>query len=96
MTIDEVLIRIREAHPDLTAFGVKSLAVFGSVARGQATNRSDVDILVDFASPATFNGYMGLKLKLEEILGLPVDLVTMRALRPELREEILHEAVRVA
>ena len=77
-------------------FGVRDLAVFGSVARGEASDASDLDVLVDFAGPATFDGYMGLKLFLEDSLGVKVDLVTRAALKPRLRERIESEARRVA
>ena len=77
-------------------FGVRELAVFGSVARGEASDASDLDVLVDFAGPATFDGYMGLKLFLEDSLGVKVDLVTRAALKPRLRERIESEARRVA
>lgn len=77
-------------------FGVRHLAVFGSVARGQARHDSDVDVLVTFEGPADFDRFMDLKFYLEELLGRPVDLVTRRALRPELREGIEREAIRVA
>jgi predicted nucleotidyltransferase len=61
---------------DLTRIGIKSMAIFGSVARDEARPDRDVNILVEFQGPATFNGYMCLKFFLEELLGRPVDLVT--------------------
>ncbi|WP_366636442.1 nucleotidyltransferase domain-containing protein [Aquisalimonas sp.] len=57
---------------------------------------SDIDILVDFDGPATFDRYMGLKFFLEDLLGVRVDLVTRRALRDEVAPQVLQEAVRVA
>jgi len=77
-------------------FGVRALSVFGSVARGEASETSDLDILVDFTGPATFDGFMGLKLFLEDSLGVKVDLVTRAALKPGLRARIEAEARRVA
>ncbi len=77
-------------------FGVKDLAVFGSVVRGEASDASDLDVLVDFDGKATFDGYMGLKLFLEDSLGVRVDLVTRAALKPRLRARIEAEARRVA
>lgn len=77
-------------------FGVASLAIFGSVARDQAGPQSDVDILVEFDDIATFDRYMGLKIFLEDLLGVPIDLVTPRALKPGLRPLIEHEAIDVA
>ena len=72
------------------------LSLFGSLSRGEATRNSDVDILVRFRGKETFDRYMDLKFFLEELFGRKVDLVTVPALRPELREKILKEAVRVA
>ncbi len=79
-----------------SAFGVRALYLFGSVARGTARQASDVDLLVDFEGPASFDAFMGLKLFLEDLLGRDVDLVTRRALKPRLREPIEREALRVA
>jgi predicted nucleotidyltransferase len=77
-------------------FRVRDLAVFGSVARGESSATSDLDVLVDFEGPATFDGFMGLKFFLEDTLGVEVDLVTRAALKPRLRERIESEARRVA
>ena len=77
-------------------FGIHSLSIFGSVARDQAHKNSDVDILVDFEKPVGLFEYARLKMYLEEVLERPVDLVTPEALRQELREDILREAIRAA
>ncbi|TPQ27693.1 nucleotidyltransferase family protein, partial [Methylomonas koyamae] len=66
-------------------FGVTQLALFGSTARDEAGDNSDVDILVGFDGPATSSRYFGVQFYLEDQLGCPVDLVTDKALRPELR-----------
>ena len=76
-------------------FGVKSLGLFGSIARGDASPRSDVDILVEFDAPS-FDRYMDLKFYLEERLGRSVDLVLRGSLKPALRERILREVRDVA
>ncbi|MBN4076912.1 nucleotidyltransferase family protein [Mariprofundus ferrooxydans] len=76
-------------------FGVTSLAVFGSTVRNTASAISDVDILVDFDGPATSERYFGVQFYLEDLFGCPVDLVTEKALRPELRPFIEKEAVHV-
>jgi predicted nucleotidyltransferase len=89
--------RLAELMPAARArFGVRELAVFGSVARGEASDASDLDVLVDFVGSATFDGYMGLKLFLEDSLGVKVDLVTRASLKPRLRARIEAEARRVA
>ena len=92
----EVLRRLREgkAHV-MREFGVSELALFGSVARDEAGDDSDVDILVQFDGPATSKRYFGVQFYLEDMLGCPVDLVTDKALRAELKPFVEREAVRV-
>ena len=77
-------------------YGVKRLALFGSAARDELGVSSDVDVLVAFAGPATFGAYMDLKFYLEDLLGRPVDLVTDKALRNELRPYVEKEMISVA
>ena len=77
-------------------FGVRHLSLFGSTVRDEAREKSDIDVLVEFDDPATSDRYFGLQFYLENLLGCPVDLVTDKALRPELRPHIEKEAVRVA
>ena len=76
-------------------YGVSRLALFGSVVRDTARQGSDVDVLVSFDGPATSERYFGVQFYLEDLLGCPVDLVTEKALRPELRPYIEKEAVHV-
>lgn len=77
---------LHEALPDLRRrFAVLRLGVFGSLARGEAGPDSDVDVLVEFDGPATLDGFMGLKMELENLLGTRVDLATPKSLRPSLR-----------
>jgi predicted nucleotidyltransferase len=93
----EAAVGILRAHlDDLRAMGVRSMSLFGSVARNDAGASSDVDVLVDFHAPATFDTFMDLKLLLEDWLGTHVDLVTRKALRPRIRARIEAEAIRVA
>ena len=96
MKRDEVL-KLLEAHKANLAeqFGVTTLALFGSTARDFAGSDSDVDILIGFDGPATSKRYFGVQFYLEDLLGCPVDLVTEKALRPELRPYIEREAVHV-
>jgi len=77
-------------------FGVRHLSVFGSVARDQAKAESDVDILVSFEKKASFDAFMDLKFYLEEILSISVDLVTEKAMRPEIRSSVEKELINVA
>lgn len=87
---------LAESKPLLASrFGVTGLALFGSTARDAARETSDVDVLVDFDGPATSERYFGVQFYLEDLLGCPVDLVTEKALRPELRPYVEKEAVRV-
>ena len=76
-------------------FGVTRLALFGSTARDVAQSNSDIDILVAFDGPATSERYFGVQFYLEDLFGCPVDLVTEKALRAELRPVIEKEAVHV-
>jgi len=76
-------------------FGLVNLALFGSTARDAAGPHSDIDILVSFNGPATSDRYFGVQFFLEDLLGRPIDLVTDKALRPEIRPFIELEAVHV-
>ncbi len=90
---DEILSILNEHRVELQAFGVGSIALFGSTARDEAGAASDVDILVEFDGPPSFGQFMDLKFYLEDLLGCPVDLVTRRALKPRLRNRVEEEAV---
>lgn len=96
MNADQIIARIRGLRTQLDALGVASLGLFGSVARGEERDDSDVDVLVAFNGPATFDQYMDLKLLLEDALGRRVDLVTERGLREALRPIIERELRHVA
>ena len=77
-------------------FGAKRLALFGSAARDELRDDSDIDVLVEFDGPATFDGYFDLKTYLEQLLGRPVDLVTEKGLRPRARRHVEKDLIRVA
>jgi uncharacterized protein len=96
MERDRILAQLKSRKRRLKKFGIHSLSVFGSVARDQANENSDVDILVDFERPVGLFEFARLKMYLEDVLERPVDLVTPEALRQELREDILREAIRAA
>jgi predicted nucleotidyltransferase len=74
-------------------FGVRRIALFGSAARGEARDDSDLDVLVEFENDPTFLSFMGLKAFLEDQLGRKVDLVTPDALKPRMRPIVEREAV---
>ena len=96
MNRDEVLDQLARNKPTLVArYGVDRLALFGSTVRDAARADSDIDILVSFNGPATSERYFGVQFFLEDLLGRPVDLVTVKALRPELRPFIERQAVHV-
>ena len=92
----EVLDILRTHKPTLAErFGVTELALFGSFARDEATDKSDIEILVRYDGPATSRSYFGLQFYIEDLLGRRVDLVTQKALRSEFRPYVEREAVNV-
>ncbi len=93
MTREDIVRRIAERRADLGRLGVRSLALFGSVARDEAGRESDVDLLVEFSEPVGLFRFLDVKAYLEGLLGCQVDLVTSDALKPGLRERVLQEAV---
>lgn len=91
-----VLELLNQHKPLLAArYGIKALALFGSTACDTARSDSDIDILVTFDGPATSERYFGVQFYLEDLFGCPIDLVTDKALRPELRPFIEKEAIHV-
>jgi predicted nucleotidyltransferase len=91
-TRSSILKTLADHREEVRRFGVRSLGLFGSVARGQATAASDLDFIVDLETP-TFDAYMGLMEFLEELFQRPVDLVLANTLKPRLREPILRDTV---
>ena len=77
-------------------FHVKSLALFGSVARDEATDVSDVDLLVEFDRPTGYFGLIALQDHLEELLQCKVDVGTAQSLKPRIRAKVIQESVHVA
>ena len=96
MLKDEVVERLRGCRAELDTFGMRSLHLFGSVARGQERPDSDVDLLVEFDRPVGLFDVTRLRIRLEEILARRVDLVPGDALKPRIREEVLGECIRAA
>lgn len=93
----QILAALAGRQQEISArFGVKRLALFGSAARDELRDDSDVDVLVEFEGPATYRGYFDLKDYLEGLLGRTVDLVTERGLKPRARRHVERDLVRVA
>lgn len=96
MRKDEVLKLLAQHKPELIRrFGITDLALFGSTVRDTARPDSDVDVLVSFDGPATAKRYFGVQFYLEDLLGCPIDLVTDKALRPQLKPYIEASAIHV-
>ena len=89
------LKRILSEHkPEIKKkFKVKSIGIFGSYARGKSKERSDVDVLVEFSEPIGMFVFLDLEEYLQGIFGLKVDLVSKKALKPKIGENILNEVV---
>ncbi len=82
----------RDAEALKARFHLKRIGIFGSYVRGEETPESDLDILVEFETDyETFNNYTDLKFYLEDRFGKNVDVVTVDALKPQLRDIILNE-----
>lgn len=89
----ETVLQTLRQYPNLfQKFQLKTLALFGSSVRNEATATSDLDFLVEFSAETTLNLYMDLKFFLEELFGKSVDLVTKKSLKPIIRDQILAEA----
>ena len=96
MNRQQALEALSKLKPQLAErFGVTRLALFGSTVRNESKPESDIDIVVAFDGPATSAKYFGVQFYLEDVLGAPIDLVTEKAIRPELRPFIEREAVNV-
>jgi uncharacterized protein len=87
---------LRQKRQELSEqYHVKSLFLFGSVARNEARPNSDIDILVEFSQPVGLFHFIDLKQRLEDILGCEVDLGTPRSLKPYIKQQVLQEAIHV-
>lgn len=93
LTLDEIRQRLRDLMPLLRArYRVQQLEIFGSYARGEASENSDLDLLVTFEEPPTLLEFVELENLLSDMLGVQVDLVMKTALKPHIGEVILSEA----
>ncbi|HAF50347.1 MAG TPA: nucleotidyltransferase family protein [Thermosynergistes sp.] len=92
MDIEEIK---RKILPILKKYGVTKAGIFGSVVRGEETRESDIDILVEINTRMSLLDFVGLKLELEDALGIPVDLGEYSAIKPIVKEQILSEEVAI-
>jgi len=91
-TFDEIKKQLQGHKQDLkNEYGVKNLGIFGSYVRGEQTDQSDVDILVDLEKPIGLLGLARLNRNISELLGVKVDLTTRNALKPHIGKRILQE-----
>jgi predicted nucleotidyltransferase len=94
MKIEQLIKQKREEILHIAArYGGRNVRVFGSVARGEADERSDIDFLVDMEAGRSLLDLGGLLMDLQEALGCNVDVVTERGLKPRIRERVLKEAI---
>jgi predicted nucleotidyltransferase len=94
MTLEELLQVKREEILKVCAkHGAGNVRVFGSVARGEADEQSDIDLLVDLEPGRSLLDHAGLWLELQELLGVKVDVVSSRGIKPRIRERVLQEAI---
>lgn len=91
-TSDQILQVLRGHGPELQRLGVRRLGLFGSAARGEATEASDLDFLVEL-NRKTFDSYMDVKENLERWFGRRIDLVVSETVKPQLRARILQETI---
>ena len=89
-TLQRYLTKLQEQYY------VKTLGVFGSYASGEATDNSDLDLLVEFYGDLTFDKYMDLKFFLEDLFDKKIDLVIRDDLKPQIREKVLEETIHVS
>ncbi len=91
-TKEEILNVLEREKDNIRQYGVRRLGLFGSYARGEATEGSDLDFVVEFERK-TFDGYMDLREFLESTFHCPIDLVMADAVKPALRQPIVNEAI---
>jgi len=95
-TRQDILASLKDLKGEVSReYSVKTLGVFGSVARNEQTGTSDIDLLVEFSKPVGFVTFMRLEHFLSERLGNQVDLVTSDSLKPVIRQDVLAEVIYV-
>jgi predicted nucleotidyltransferase len=94
MTLETLLKAKRDEILRVCAkYGARNVRVFGSVARGEADEQSDIDLLVEFEPNRSLLDHAGLWVELQELLGVKVDVVSERGLKPRIRQRVLQEAI---
>ncbi len=94
MDLNNLLKSRREEIISIAAkHGARNVRVFGSVARGEDDDKSDIDLLVEFESGRSLLDHAGLWLELQDLLGCKVDVVSERGIKPRIRDRVLREAV---
>jgi predicted nucleotidyltransferase len=94
MTLEALLRAKRDEILQICAkYGARNVRVFGSVARGEADEQSDIDLLVEFEPNRSLLDHAGLWVELQELLGVKVDVVSAHGLKPRIRERVLQEAI---
>ena len=96
MSRETTLQTLADHRRELEQLHVRSLALFGSIARNEADADSDLDFVVEFESPVTFDRYIELSFFLKNLFHRPIDLLTWAALTPSLRARIDEEACYVS
>ncbi len=95
METNKIFEQLKSLHPRFGEMNIRRMAVFGSHARGNAVEGSDVDLLVDFIETPGMFGFLATKHSLEDYLGKPVDLITFASLKSARQKSILNEAIDV-
>ena len=95
MTREEILTRLRSLKPWLSEQGITSLRLFGSVARDEVNQSSDIDLAANYRETPSLLDLIGLEQALTEKLGMPVDLATIAGLKPSVREQVERDGVNV-
>lgn len=94
MTVEQLLKEKREEILRIAArHGARNVRVFGSLARGEADEQSDIDLVVEFEPGRSLLDHAALWLELQELLGCKVDVVSYRGIKPRIRDRVLREAV---
>lgn len=93
---DRIIELLRSHAAELARMGVTEVSLFGSIARNEATEASDVDVLIDTRGTLSLFELGGVQAYLEDLLGMRVDLVTRSGIDPRIRDVVFREAVRAA